>query len=289
MNYKETIKKVIPKSLLVKLRSLKNNLAVEKRQLNAVPKIVCDTTNLLSDEEVQLDKVFKNEDTQKAWYIWKDKIQTLGIPDFTGGVNPGDRKALFYLIHHFKPVSVLEIGTHIGASTVNIAAALKSIHKDTAVTPQFKTLDIRDVNCDRAKPWLEFGTTQSPKELLKQIDLANQVEFITHNAVDYLTQTSDTYDFIFLDGDHSSRGVYKEIPLALSKLNKGGIILLHDFYPEGKSPWDNDDFIYGGPHLAVARHIKDGANLTVLPIGELPWPTKLNSNVTSLALLLKSN
>ena len=32
----------------------------------------------------------------------------------------------------------------------------------------------------------------------------------------------------------------------------------------------------------------EGAGLAVLPLGALPWPTKLHSNVTSLALLLRN-
>jgi hypothetical protein len=45
--------------------------------------------------------------------------------------------------------------------------------------------------------------------------------------------------------------------------------------------------VIGGPFLAIERFKEEGAPLTVLPLGELPWPTKLGSNTTSLALLLQ--
>jgi hypothetical protein len=37
--------------------------------------------------------------------------------------------------------------------------------------------------------------------------------------------------------------------------------------------------------LAVKRLVREQANVSVIPLGSLPWPTKLHSNVTSLAVL----
>ena len=42
-----------------------------------------------------------------------------------------------------------------------------------------------------------------------------------------------------------------------------------------------------GPFLGTERLKAEGAKLTVLPLGELPWPTKYGSNLTSLALMVK--
>lgn len=41
-----------------------------------------------------------------------------------------------------------------------------------------------------------------------------------------------------------------------------------------------------GPFLAVRRLLREGWPIVVRPLGELPWPTKLGRNVTSLALVL---
>ncbi len=67
-------------------------------------------------------------------------------------------------------------------------------------------------------------------------------------------------------------------------LNEGGVILLHDFFPGMRSLWP-DGAMLPGPALAVERLRSEGAGVEALPLGELPWPTKLGSNVTSLALL----
>jgi hypothetical protein len=65
------------------------------------------------------------------------------------------------------------------------------------------------------------------------------------------------------------------------------VILLHDYFPDLKPLWSNGRVI-PGPWLAIERLKREGAPLTVKPFGALPWPTKLNSNNTSLALLLRT-
>ena len=40
-----------------------------------------------------------------------------------------------------------------------------------------------------------------------------------------------------------------------------------------------------GPQVAVQQLQRAGWSLDVLPLGDLPWPTKLGTSKTSLALL----
>jgi predicted O-methyltransferase YrrM len=284
MSLKRTIKKLIP-SFITK-RLLLNRAAEQQKKFEKLKTMPCNTSNLLESKEVILENIFKNDEAINSWNEWQNKLESFAIPDFTGGVNPGDIKAIFFLIRFFKPKSVLEIGTHIGASTVNIASALKLNHTEFNIKPTFRTLDIRNVNSTSEKPWLNFGTEHSPLDMIKKIQCESFVEFITDTSINYFENTSDNYDFIFLDGDHSATFVYQEIPLALNKINKGGVILLHDYFPNGKPLWSNDSII-DGPYLATERLIREGANIVIIPLGALPWSTKLNSNITSLALCLK--
>jgi len=149
----------------------------------------------------------------------------------------------------------------------------------------FKTIDIRDVNSNEKKPWLKYGMTRSPINMIKEFNFSSNVEFVKDISTDYLKNTSDTFDFIFLDGDHAPSTVYQEIPLALDKLNKGGIILLHDYFPNGKPLWSNN-YAVEGPYLATKRLISE-IDIDILPLGSLPWKTKFDSNTTSLALCCK--
>lgn len=281
MSLKQIIKKLIPHSIKKKISAIK-----QQKEFNKLKIMPCNTKNLLEAKEISLENIFKSDEIINSWNKWQDKLDSFVIPDFTGGVNPGDRKAIYFLIRFFKPKSVLEIGTHIGASTVNIAAALNFNQTEFRIKPTFRTLDIRNVNSTSEKPWLEFGTEKSPLEMIKNIQCESFVEFITDTSVNYFENTSDNYDFIFLDGDHSPKTVYQELPLALSKLNKGGVILLHDYFPNGKPLWSNNSIIHG-PYIATERLIREGADIVIIPLGALPWSTKISSNVTSLALCLK--
>lgn len=245
-----------------------------------------DTRNLIPLNNINLNNILNDEKILNSWKNWQVKLETLGVADFQGGVNPGDQKAIFFLIRYLKPKSVLEIGTHIGASTVNIASAINYNQDETNSKSILRTVDINDVNCSSKKYWIKYGMKRSPGNMIEALNLPLSVDFITNNSIDYLNKTDDNYDFIFLDGDHSAVTVYQEIPKALSKLNENGIILLHDYFPNGKPLWPNKNPIKG-PYLATERFIKEKADIIILPLGSLPWKTKLGSNKTSLALFLK--
>ena len=64
------------------------------------------------------------------------------------------------------------------------------------------------------------------------------------------------------------------------------VILLHDFYPEAKPLYPDNNTI-SGPYLAMERVKKENPNITVTPLGDLPWPTKQGVNMTSLAIVSK--
>ena len=93
--------------------------------------------------------------------------------------------------------------------------------------------------------------------------------------------------FRFLDGSHLAATVYRELPRALRRLAPDGVLLLHDYFPGGRPLWQSGAVIRG-PYLAARRLLSEGWPIKLQPLGRLPWPTKLGSNVTSLALVLSS-
>ena len=226
-----------------------------------------------------------NQEIINSWNEWCNKLSSFKISDVKAGVNVGDQKAIFFLIRYFKPRSILEIGTHVGASTINIASAINYNNEELKRKTNFHTVDIRDVNSNLEKPWLNYGMTKSPLEMTKELNLSELVNFITADSIDYLEKTQSTFDFVFLDGGHLAETVYQEIPKALKKLNKNGVILLHDYFPNGQPIWSNK-YVLEGPFLATER-LKKETNINILPLGALPWKTKLGSNKTSLALCVK--
>jgi predicted O-methyltransferase YrrM len=247
--------------------------------------VPCDTSTLAPLSSFDSSASLGRKDLVEEWRSLEARVAPLGITSRAGGVNPGDRRALYYLVRSLRPRTVLEVGTHVGASTAHIAAALDAVRaEDPAQRRHLTSVDIVDVNDSSTKPWLELGSKHSPAELVEQLGCSNLVTFKTQNSLEYLAECEERFDFVFLDGFHTATHVLHEIPAALAKLAQGGYILLHDYYPNQRPLW-SDGHVERGPFLATEKLRASGARIDILPLGALPWPTKVGSNITSLALL----
>ena len=200
-----------------------------------------------------------------------------------GWCNVGDRRAIFNLIRYFKPRSVLEIGTYVGSSTASIAAAIQLNALDGR-PGSITTVDIVDVNAADG-PWKSAGLPAAPKDTVNATGF-DEVKFVSGDARAFLRETGSSYDFIFLDGSHQAPDVYCEAQIAQRILAPDGIVLLHDFFPNGDALWPGSPPL-PGPQLAIDRLLREGAPLRVIPLGALPWPTKAGTNITSLAILTR--
>lgn len=265
----------------------KRKIHREATALKRIPTIPCDVQHLCPADEVDLDEIFHSELIEAAWNAALPEIRALAIPNAIGGVNPGDGRAIFYLLSYFQPRSVLEVGTHIGASTVHMAAAFLN-HQKSEGNPHLLSVDARNVNDPVTRPWAQLGATLSPAEMVYRLGCDQLVEFATGTSPEFLNRCTRGADFVFLDDDHAAETVYREIPAALKLLSKGGLILLHDYFPGAKPLW-SDRAMIPGPFLATERLMEEGAQFEVLHLGRLPWPTKLGSYVTSLALLVRKS
>jgi predicted O-methyltransferase YrrM len=233
-----------------------------------------------------LAQVFRSPEIDREWAEIAPVFDALDITTSAGGVNAGDRRAIYYLIRHFRPQSMLEVGTHIGASTVHIAAALLETARQDAQAPgTLTTVDIVDVNDPIKQPWIENGSTSSPRAMTGGLGAGEIVTYVTKPSLEFIKSATQRFDFCFLDGDHSAKAVYPELAAATRLLNPGGVILLHDYFPGNQPLWVGGRH-HAGPWQAAQRLISEGAEFTVLPLGALPWPTKLGSNMTSLALVV---
>ena len=259
----------------------------ERATLQGLPTATLEVANLRLISGTDVAEALSHQGAIAA--EWSDASSQIDrivlIKDMTtAGVNPGDRRAIYYLIRAFRPRRVLEIGTNVGASTLHIAAAMKRNKEDDKGECNLVTVDILDVNNAPDAYWKRAGLPCSPRDNMVHLGMADFVEFVTTDSLSYFDRQATQFDFIFLDGDHAASTVYQELPRALKHLRTGGTILLHDFFPDRRPLW-RDGAVVPGPSLAVDRFQDEGAKVQVLPLGALPWPTKLGSNVTSLALL----
>jgi predicted O-methyltransferase YrrM len=275
---KQALKAIVPTAALPLLRHVRNTVqlgASATRQFDAAA---------LGGISADSARLFRDPAMDAEWQESLSRLNALfGDVERLGGVNPGDRRALYYLVRKLRPTRVLEVGTHVGASTLYIASALQ---KNSAADAKITTVDVVDVNAGDAF-WREAGLSGSPAALAGRAGCAELINFVKQDALTFMAETRDKFDLVFLDGDHAARAVYLEVAAALRALRPGGLILLHDYYPGGKPLFAGGDFI-GGPYVAVRRLCQENPAIAVLPLGELPWPTKMGSRMTSLALLHRS-
>jgi predicted O-methyltransferase YrrM len=263
-------------------------VASESARLAKVPSVPCDAAPLGALTESELQAVFSSDQFKARWEQDRPELNAMPFPERSWGINPGDRRALHYLVQAFKPRLVLEIGTHIGCSTMSMALALRGQGQPQQTAAELHTVDICDMNDPVAQLWLAHGAPCSPAHLCERARCNGIVNFHASDSVAYLQTCQLSFDLIFLDGVHFADQVYREIPLALARLNAGGFIVLHDYFPALKPLWPDGSLI-PGPYLAVQRLQNEGAKLTALPLGSLPWPTKQCCNLTSLAVLVRAN
>jgi len=258
---KAVLKRLLPQSVANMSRRRE-----ETRALAAVPIARCDVSALTRDYPALLDSS-----------DWSEIEQRLAFGgERAQAVNPGDQRLVYVLTRALNVRDVLEIGTNVGGSTVMFALAMGD-------PGHLTTVDIVDVNGPEG-PARRIGR-ETPAELIRRMGLRN-VQFVRSRSTDFMQTCDRRFDLIFLDGAHEADVVYREVPLALGLLKPGGIILMHDVFPNLKPLW-SDGKVIPGPWLAIDRLRREGAAVRVEPLGRLPWVTKQGSNVTSLALLLR--
>lgn len=212
---------------------------------------------------------FEDKKIEKEWLIAKEIIKKTGLisSNDDGGVNQGDQRALFYLARYFNSKKTLEIGTHLGCSTIALSLATDGI---------VYTVDKKDVN-DADGPWYKMKKKFPPNVSLQLNGILNVI-FNVKDSHEFLIKPY-TYDLILIDGSHREKDVQLDIMLSLDRLNPDGAIILHDYYPNGENIWKEKPIIKG-PYEACK-------NLGIEPkaLIELPWETKFKTNKTSLAII----
>ena len=273
-----TLKNIILNLIPLRLRRLIKE-SLNRIKLNKIGHTDLSLDNLSVITIGSIKNILNDEILNSYWESANEIIKNFKIPELSGGVNKGDQRVFYYLIKHYKPDKILEIGTHLGCSTLAAAIALNHNNKGSITT-----IDIKNVNDIKLKPWIDYGSKLSPMAMIKKIGCDDKVNFLVGSSLSYMAQCEEKFDLIFLDGDHSAHTVYQELPLALGLLNTNGIILLHDYFPKGEPLWGNNT-PDKGPYMALERIKNENKSIAVIPLGVLPWETKFHSNITSLALI----
>lgn len=281
---KELLKSLLPQIFVDSIRTTRAKSKLRTHQPMPFP-----IERLADSKSIDINEILNNPICKSDWSVVSPIIDRL-LPanEVDWAVSPGDRRALFYLVRALRPRFILEIGTHIGGSSLHLAAALRLLRIEEPEVPRkLITVDIVDVNDPVHGAWQSLRLPRSPREMMELYGVTELVEFLTKPALEYLQETNNLFDFIFLDGSHDAIDVYREIIFATNLLYPGGVILLHDFYPNNKPLYPNLSTL-PGPYLAVERLKRERAPILEIPLGNLPWLAKCGTNKTSLCLVAGS-
>ena len=132
-------------------------------------------------------------------------------PHMISGYQQGRLLAIISKI--LQPRKVLEIGTFTGYATLCLAEGLAN--DGTIIT--------LDINEDLA---------YLPRKYFQESDYASKIDFRLQNAVEYLQETDEIFDLVFVDADKGNYVTYFE--LIKSKLKSGSVVLFDNVLWYGK-------------------------------------------------------
>jgi len=122
--------------------------------------------------------------------------------------------------------NALEIGAFYGKSTVAIAMNAKRV------------LSIDPFDCHHSEATKEGNLIRRPDKFnnlpiyLENIKGYDNIRYIVGLSKDIVPTLTETFDYIYIDGDHSYEGVKLDLELCWPLLEKGGILVLHDYDPD---------------------------------------------------------
>ena len=136
-------------------------------------------------------------------------------------------------------ISGIEIGTGKGESSYHILEKCIKVSKIVTIDPYLPYDDW----CGSILKNDQFRFEGVAKRNLQQF--GDRVGMIKKKSDDVSDQLTDNdYDFIIVDGDHSSEQVYRDCKNYYSKLRAGGIFAIHDYnimsVREGLTKWRDE-------------------------------------------------
>jgi predicted O-methyltransferase YrrM len=150
-------------------------------------------------------------------------------PPVAGNASGFEIACLCALARHLQPSVILEIGTFNGNTTLQLAANTPQSTRiytldlpwDACASPVAGTGDIAFITSEHRKALRFAGTEQESK--IKRL----YGDSLSVNFSDLLE--GGTADFIFIDAGHSYECVMNDSEKSFSVLNKGGVIIWHDY------------------------------------------------------------
>ncbi len=141
----------------------------------------------------------------------KETFQKTTQPHMISGYLQG--RFLSLISKMISPKNILEIGTFTGYAALCLAEGLKKEGK----------LITLDINEDLA---------YLPKKYFAESEFANQIEFRLENALDFLRNSDEIFDLIFIDADKENYAEY--LKLVKPRMKSGSVLMIDNVLWYGK-------------------------------------------------------
>lgn len=182
----------------------------------------------------------------------KDESDLDDILDTVFEINPGQRpydirawqlrneiKQLVEFVKKEKPECILEIGTAKGGTLYIFSRYLDSMNTILSVDLPGGNVDFEkrygfEYNGQKEKIFREFA----PSKKMKFVRGSSQQD----GSFTKVSEMTDNIDFLFIDGDHSYKGVKSDFEMYSKLVSEGGIIALHDIIDHPDNQYDVPQF-----------------------------------------------
>lgn len=167
----------------------------------------------------------------------------LAAPRIPGWFNHGQK--ILSLIEQYRPKVCVELGTWQGASAVPIAMSIKRWGGTlTCIDTWSGELDENGGSKEGKPPVMLFTCARR----IVEAGIAEHVRFIPGMTSAAAKVWSGLIDFLYVDADHSYKGVSDDLDAWYPHVRKGGLIVGDDYdnamYPGVKQAWDDFEVLY---------------------------------------------
>jgi predicted O-methyltransferase YrrM len=133
-----------------------------------------------------------------------------------------------------KPISALQVGAYTGDATVWLFDNLLSRNKDSSLV-DVDTWEGSDEIEHQEINWQSVEETYDLKT--KDYIESGKLCKVKSTSDEFFNNNQETYDFIYIDGDHTAASVLKDGINAVKFIKDGGIIAFDDYmWRSGKGP-----------------------------------------------------
>ena len=170
--------------------------------------------SFFEEKNPEMDRYLENHASSEPEILKKlrrETFQKTTQPHMISGYQQG--RLLTIISKMMNPKNVLEIGTFTGYATLCLAEGLSSDGKITTL----------DVNEDLA---------YLPRKYFSESKFSNQIDFQIQDAKEFLRNTDEVFDLIFIDADKENYAEY--FRLIKPKTKSGSVILFDNVLWYGK-------------------------------------------------------